>query len=102
MSTTNKNSHLNISTTLIQNILNNILIKYAIAALLLFLPNTIHAYVGPGAGITFLGALGAVITAIVLALGGFLVWPIRAFIRRRKISKQEKTSNNRSSRVDSK
>ena len=75
---------------------------YIITFLILTIPTLTFAYVGPGAGITFLGALWAVITAIVLAVGGFLVWPIRAFIRRRKINKQEKISNNDLSKVDSK
>ena len=73
-------------------------LKYCVFALLLLaVPSLSFAYVGPGAGITFLGALWAVITAIVLAMGGFLVWPIRAFIRRRKLSKQENTSKDSSS-----
>ncbi len=75
---------------------------YIITFLLLAIPTLSFAYVGPGAGITFLGALWAVITAIVLAVGGFLVWPIRAFIRHRKIKKQEKSQNDISSKIDSK
>ena len=69
-----------------------------ITFLILATPTLSLAYVGPGAGITFLGALWAVITAIVLAIGGFLVWPIRAFIRRRKLNKQDKTVNNNSTK----
>ena len=69
-----------------------------ITFLILATPTLSLAYVGPGAGITFLGALWAVITAIVLAIGGFLVWPIRAFIRRRKLNKQGKTVNNNSTK----
>ena len=42
------------------------------------------AYVGPGAGITMLGALWAVIAGIVLAVLGLMIWPIRAYLRRRK------------------
>jgi uncharacterized membrane protein len=42
------------------------------------------AYVGPGAGITMLGALWAVIAAILLALGGLIWWPLRTIRRRRK------------------
>ena len=75
---------------------------YMITFLILTIPTLSFAYVGPGAGITFLGALWAVITAIVLAVGGFLVWPIRAFIRRRKINKQENTSNDNLPKVDGK
>lgn len=43
-----------------------------------------QAYIGPGAGITMLGALWGVIAAIVLAIGAVLFWPIRALLRRRK------------------
>lgn len=55
---------------------------------LLGLPLTLYAYVGPGAGISFLGAFWAVISAILLAIGGFLIWPIRAMLNRRKFKKQ--------------
>ena len=47
-------------------------------------PDAAHAYIGPGAGITVLGALWAVVVAIVLALAGLLAWPIRTMMRRRK------------------
>lgn len=53
-------------------------------AVILAFPMTAFAYVGPGAGITALGALWGLILAVLIALGGFLVWPIRAFLRRRK------------------
>ena len=42
------------------------------------------AYVGPGAGIALFGALWAVILAVVFAFAGILIWPVRAFLRRRK------------------
>jgi hypothetical protein len=41
-----------------------------------------EAYVGPGAGITLLGALWAVIAALAFALGGLLIWPARVLRRR--------------------
>ena len=50
----------------------------------LLLPAAAMAYVGPGAGITLLGALLAVIVAVVFMVGGLLAWPFRAFLRRRK------------------
>jgi hypothetical protein len=40
------------------------------------------AYIGPGAGITVLGALWSVVVAIVLGLGAVLMWPIRGLFRR--------------------
>ena len=42
------------------------------------------AYIGPGAGITMLGALWGVIVAVFLAIGAVLFWPIRALLRRRR------------------
>ena len=42
------------------------------------------AYIGPGAGITMLGALWGVVVAVALALGAVLFWPIRSLLRRRK------------------
>ncbi|MEJ2717811.1 MAG: hypothetical protein P8182_11830 [Deltaproteobacteria bacterium] len=43
-----------------------------------------EAYVGPGPGITMLGALWAVIAAVALAVVGLLIWPLRALFRRLK------------------
>jgi hypothetical protein len=48
------------------------------------LPHAAAAYVGPGAGLTMLGALWAVIAAILFALAGLVIWPIRAMRRRRR------------------
>jgi hypothetical protein len=40
------------------------------------------AYIGPGAGITMLGALWSVIVAVALAIGAVLFYPIRVIMRR--------------------
>lgn len=45
------------------------------------------AYIGPGAGITMLGALWGVVVAVLLAIGAVLFWPIRALLRRAKGSR---------------
>jgi hypothetical protein len=42
------------------------------------------AYIGPGAGITMLGALWGVVVAVALALGAVLFWPIRILLRKRR------------------
>ncbi|MFO1067106.1 MAG: hypothetical protein U1E14_01105 [Geminicoccaceae bacterium] len=47
-------------------------------------PEAAHAYFGPGAGITMLGALWGVILAVAFAIFAFLAWPIRALLRKRK------------------
>ncbi len=41
------------------------------------------AYVGPGAGLSLLGALWGVVAAIVLALAFVVIWPVRRLIKRR-------------------
>jgi hypothetical protein len=52
-------------------------------SLLLFAPPA-FAYIGPGAGITMLGALWGVVVAVVLALAAILLWPVRILFRRRR------------------
>ena len=42
------------------------------------------AYIGPGAGITMLGALWGVVAAAVLAVAAVLLWPLRVLFRRRR------------------
>ena len=63
-------------------------LTFGFAYLLLVLGLTVSgpamAYIGPGAGITMLGALWGVVVAVVLALGAVLFWPIRALLRRKK------------------
>ena len=48
------------------------------------LPHAAAAYVGPGAGLSLLGALWALIAAILFALAGLVIWPIRMMRRRRR------------------
>jgi len=45
------------------------------------------AYVGPGAGISVLGALWGLIVGVVVALGVILFWPIKMMIRKSKAKK---------------
>jgi hypothetical protein len=54
----------------------------AMAALCWALPA--QAYVGPGAGVTLIGALIGLISAIGLALWAVLRWPVRRYLARRK------------------
>ena len=42
------------------------------------------AYVGPGAGVTMLGALWGLIVAVAAALGFLVMWPLRRYIFKRK------------------
>jgi len=61
-------------------------VRPAFAALMLFVvaagcPEA-WAYIGPGAGVSFLGSLWAILVGIVLALAAILFWPIRWALRR--------------------
>ena len=49
----------------------------AVATLLLANPETAWAYIGPGAGITVIGTVLALIGAIVLAITGLVWYPIK-------------------------
>jgi len=42
------------------------------------------AYVGPGAGLTLLGALWGLVVAVVVSIGFILMWPLRRLMRRNK------------------
>jgi hypothetical protein len=65
-----------------------------------FYPCVAEAYVGPGAGITLLGVLWAVIAAIVTAVAGLLIWPIRALWRRARGRTRPQTSGGDAPRND--
>ena len=54
------------------------------ALFLLFVAGNALAYIGPGAGISFLGSFFAAIVAVFAALFAVLLWPIRYMIRRMK------------------
>jgi hypothetical protein len=68
-----------------------ILFIFAIAFVLQAVPA--GAYVGPGAGLTMLGALWAVIAAVALVLVGIIIWPVRLYLRRRKAAAEAKSTD---------
>lgn len=47
------------------------------------------AYVGPGAGLTAIGTMIAVIAIVVLAIVGFVWYPLKRAMRKRKESTHE-------------
>ncbi|WP_020399449.1 NfeD family protein [Kordiimonas gwangyangensis] len=49
-----------------------------------------QAYVGPGAGLSLLGALWALLVAIFAAVGFILAWPMRKWLRKRKAQRAAK------------
>ena len=68
-----------------------------ILALVLILgqPTTALAYVGPGAGLSIIGSLLAFFAAIVVGIFGFLWFPIRRFLRKRKQAAAKKEQDTR-------
>ena len=54
-----------------------------ILAVLLLAPSLAHAYIGPGAGITAIGSFIALVGALLLAIVGFVWYPIKRLRRAR-------------------
>ncbi len=52
-----------------------------VAAVLLALPASADAYIGPGAGFAVLSSFMVVFTTILVAIASVLVWPLRALWR---------------------
>ena len=48
------------------------------------LPTVALAYIGPGAGLSAIGSLLALIGAVLLAIVGFVWYPVRRLLRRGK------------------
>jgi hypothetical protein len=61
-----------------------------IIALLLFslAAGPLHAYIGPGAGISVLGSLLGILATILVAMGAIIFWPLRKLLKRRKAAAQ--------------
>jgi ABC-type bacteriocin/lantibiotic exporter with double-glycine peptidase domain len=55
----------------------------------IFLPSTAVAYVGPGAGLSAIGSLLALIAAVLLAIVGFLWYPLKRIMKKRKTKMME-------------
>lgn len=68
--------------------------RLILAVLFLILSAPALAYIGPGAGVSFLGSIWALLAGVVLAIGAILFWPIRYMIRRAKRSRTDSTSSN--------
>lgn len=60
------------------------LLALTTALALLAAPDLALAYVGPGAGLSLLGALWALLAAVATALAFILLWPVRRMLRRRR------------------
>jgi hypothetical protein len=56
----------------------------AMVIAVLIVPMPVAAYVGPGAGLSALGSLLALLAAIVVAIVGFLWYPIKRLLGKRR------------------
>ena len=64
------------------------LIAFLSAAAVLAVPATALAYVGPGAGLSLLGALWALLAAVATAFLFIFAWPLRKMLRRRRAARE--------------
>ena len=60
------------------------------ALLIVLHPQAAEAYVGPGAGVSAIGAFLAVMVGIVVAIFGFIWYPVKRLIRKMKQRKADK------------
>lgn len=60
--------------------------------LVLVISQPAMAYVGPGAGLAAIGAFFALVAGILAAIFGFLWYPVKRLIRKRKKSKEDSES----------
>lgn len=63
-----------------------LLVALAVLTFLLF-SQPAQAYIGPGAGLTAIGSFLALILAVVVAIVGFLWYPIKRMLKKRKSNK---------------
>jgi uncharacterized membrane protein len=56
------------------------IMRFILTAALVLFPFAAQAYIGPGAGLSALGTLAAVVAALLVALFGLVLFPIRMLI----------------------
>lgn len=61
--------------------MNRLILALPVAALAL-MPQTAAAYVGPGAGLTAIGTILALVGAVFLAIVGFVWYPVKRMLKR--------------------
>lgn len=69
-----------------------------ISVIMLVTMQPVYAYLGPGAGLSAIGSLLALVAAVLFAIVGFLWFPIKRFL----IYRKKKTANNTTTEDDSK
>lgn len=72
--------------------LRGTLYALALAAVLAALPQAAEAYIGPGAGISAIGTVVALLGALVLMIVGFVWYPIKRLRRKMRAAKENRES----------
>lgn len=60
-----------------------------LALIIALSPVDAFAYIGPGSGLSAIGSLLALVVAVLLALVGFVWFPVKRLLRLRKVKKVE-------------
>lgn len=68
---------------------SNILNIFSVFLAVLVLPNLAQAYVGPGTGLSAIGSFLALLAGILIAILGFLWYPIKRLFGRKKLQEPE-------------
>lgn len=72
---------------MIESALSATLLIISLASLL---PQPVLAYLGPGAGLSAIGVLLAIVAGVTVAIFGFVWYPIRRLMRKKKRTGNEK------------
>lgn len=59
-------------------------LKFLTIAIFSFIPSIANAYMGPGAGISAIGSVLAIAAAVIVAILGFLWYPLKRLLKNRK------------------
>lgn len=69
-----------------------------LAAALCSFPVSAYAYLGPGAGISAVGSILAVIFALIAAIVGFVWYPVKRIFRKKQASDAQQKNTDRAGR----
>ncbi len=67
---------------------------FAVLCGVMIFPSLSHAYVGPGAGLSMLGSLVAIVVGVFIALVGLVVYPLK--ILKKKMQAKNAEDQNKS------
>lgn len=57
------------------------------------MPQSAYAYIGPGAGLSAIGTAVAFLIALIFLIVGFVWYPVKRFLKRRKSAETEKDTD---------